>query len=66
MFSEVGEIRQHEIYARHLVIREGEPGIHQYYPATLTDGGHVLADLTQSPQGDYLNRSIFQSSRSFS
>src|SRR5215216_1108317 len=50
VFPHVGEIREHEIYPRHLLIRERHTGVDQDHSALLAHGRHILADLTQPSQ----------------
>ena len=51
VFPQVSKVRQNEVDARHLLIRERHPGVHQDDSARLAHGGHVLADLPQSAKG---------------
>jgi hypothetical protein len=54
VFTHVGKVREHKIYPRHLLVRERHTGVDQDHPARLAHGRHVLADLTQPPQGNDL------------
>ncbi len=54
VFPEVCEVRQDQIYARHLLIRESQARVHQDHSAPLAHGGHVLADLPQTSEGHHL------------
>ncbi len=54
VFSEVGEVGQDQVYARHLFVREGHASVDKDYTAVLPYGSHIFADLPQSAQGNDL------------
>jgi hypothetical protein len=49
VLPKVGEVRQDEVYPRHLFVRESQASVHQDHAAVLPHGGHVLADFVQAP-----------------
>jgi hypothetical protein len=51
VIPQVGKVRENQVYARHLLVREGHACVDQDDPALLAHGGHVFADLPQSAQG---------------
>jgi hypothetical protein len=48
MLPEVGEVRQDQVYPRHLLVREGKASIYQQDAALLPHGGHVFTYLSQA------------------
>src|SRR5918997_1466073 len=51
VIPEIGEVRQYEVYSRHLLVRKCHPGVHQEDAAPPSHSAHVLADLAQASQG---------------
>ena len=51
VLPQVRKVGEHEVDARHLLIRERHTGVHQDHAARLAHGRHVLADLAQSSEG---------------
>jgi hypothetical protein len=48
--AHVGEVRQDEIDARHVGVRERQPGVDQQHAPVELDAGHVPADLTDAAE----------------
>ena len=51
--AQVGEVGQHEVDADHLRGREAQPHVDHDDAAVMLDDRHVLADLSQPPQGQH-------------
>ena len=49
---EVGRIRDDEVYAEHVVVRERDAAVDDDDISAVLDHGHVLADLVETAQGD--------------
>ena len=54
IFNQVGYIRYDQINAQHILIGEHQAGIYDQYLVIYTYNRHVLADFTQSAQGNNL------------
>ena len=51
VFFNVGEVRQNEIYAQHLVVGKGHPAVYDHHIPAIFEHGDVFADLTYASQG---------------
>ena len=51
---EVGRIRDNQVHAQHVVVREGHAAVDDHDIAAVLDDRHVLADLIETAQGDNL------------
>ena len=52
VLHDVGEIREHQVDAQHLLVREHQPGVDDDERVTVFDDRHVLADGPQATKGD--------------
>lgn len=52
---DICEIRDDAIDARHVFFREAHAAVNDNYVVVVFKGGHVLADLADSTQRNYLN-----------
>ena len=55
---EIGEVRDREVHARHLVVREEQPAVHRDDVRAGLDQHHVEPDLAQPAQRDEPNRGL--------
>ena len=46
------DVGEHEVDAEHVVARELDAAVEHDDLAAVLDGGHVLADLAEAPEGD--------------
>ncbi len=51
-FEQPGDVGQHEVDAEHLVARELDAAVDDHDLPAVLDGGHVLADLTETAERD--------------
>ena len=49
---QIAHIRQHNVHAVHVLIREAHAAVHNNNVAAELIGGHVFADFTQTAQGN--------------
>ena len=48
VFDQIGNIRNNEVDAEHILLREHEPGVHNENLIIHTDGSHVLSDFAKT------------------
>ena len=56
VFLQIGDIRNHQIHAVHIVIREGQAAVHHNDVVAVLKGGDIHADLSKTAQRDDLYR----------
>ena len=50
---DVANVRDHEVDAEHLLVREHEARVDGDHVVAVLEQHHVLADLTETAEGDY-------------
>ena len=58
IFDHIAEIREYEVDAQHVLVREHEPGIDQQHGVAVFEDHHVLADGPHAAKGYYSKRSV--------
>ena len=50
VFDQIGDVRNNEVDAEHVLLREHEPGVDDDDLVVHADGGHVLSDFAKSAE----------------
>jgi hypothetical protein len=54
VLPQIREVRQNEVYPRHLFLGEGHARVDEHDATRLPQGSHVLAYFSQAPKGHHL------------